>query len=96
MQTQTISRSDKEKTKKKIFSIVQKLEPLELNSLEHYAEYLAQRNNEAKFLELLRNARREDEELDESEIEGLRISKDELKKGKFRELKDYMKGRNLL
>lgn len=91
MQTQT-----KEKTKKKIFSIVEKLEPLELNSLEHYAEYLAQRNNEAKFLELLRNAKLEDEELHESEIEGLRISKDELKKGKFRELKNYMKERNLL
>jgi|GEM_PF-1635507 hypothetical protein len=96
MQTQTISQSDKEKTKKKIFSIVNKLESLELKSLEHYAEYLAQRNNEAKFLEILRNAKPEDEELGESEVEGLRISKDELKKGKFRELKDYMKERNLL
>ena len=90
MQTQTV-----EKTKKKIFSIVEKLEPLELNSLEHYAEYLAQRNYEAKFLEILRNAKQEDEELDESEIESVKISKRQIKHGEFRDFEEYAKERGL-
>lgn len=95
MHTQAISQKDSEEAKKKILSIVKKLEPVELKSLEHYAEYLAKRNDEGKFLELLRNAEPEDEELDKSEIDGMKISKAQFKKGKFRELKDYMKERGL-
>ncbi len=90
MQTQRV-----EKTKKKILSIVNKLEPIELRSLEHYAEYLAQRNKEAKFLELLRNAKPEDEELDESEIESVKISKEQIKRGEFRDFEEYAKERGL-
>lgn len=91
MDTQTI-----EETRKKIFSIVKDLEPVELKSLENYAEFLAQRNNEAKFIDILRTAEPEDEELDKSEIEGIKRAKEEFKKGQFRELKDYLKDRGLL
>ena len=92
MQTQTISRLNKEKTKKKIFSIIEKLEPLELNSLEYFAEYLAQRNSEAKFLELLRNAKPEDEELDQNEIESIKLSKEQIMRGEFRDFEEYSVG----
>ncbi|MBU2492751.1 MAG: hypothetical protein KJ571_09025 [Bacteroidetes bacterium] len=91
MNTQTL-----EETKKKILSIVEELEPVELNSLKHYAEYLAHRSNDLNFLEVLRNAQPEDEDLDKSEIEGMKTAKKEFKKGNFLELNDYMKKRKLL
>lgn len=86
MNTQTI-----EETKKEIFLIVEKLEPIELSSLKHFAEYLAQRKNEMRILELLRNAKIEDEELSQSEIDALKISKEQIKRGEFRDLDKYAK-----
>jgi hypothetical protein len=91
MQAQAI-----EKSRKKILSIVKKLGPIELKSLENYAEFLSQKNSDLKLLEVLRNAKPEDEELDPSEMKGVEISKEEIKKGQFREFKDYMKERCLL
>ncbi len=88
MHTQTI-----DKTKKRIFSIVKNLEPVELKSLENYAEFLAQRNNEAKFVDILINAKPEDEALSKSELEGIKQANKEIKRGKIRELKDYAKKR---
>ncbi len=95
MQTQTITRKHREATKKKIFSIVEKLEPLELSSLEHYAEYLAQRNNDLKFLEKLKNAKIEDEELSEKTIENLKAADEDIKHGRYRDFEDYAKEHNL-
>ena len=95
MHTQTISQKDREKTRKKIISIVKNLEPIELKSLENYAEFLAQRNNEARFVDILRNAKPEDEILSQSEIEGIRKADNDIKQGKVRELKDYAKNRGL-
>lgn len=84
MNTQTI-----EETRKKIFSIVEKLEPLELSSLKHFAEYLAQQRNDLRVLELLRNAKIEDEELSQSEIDALKLSKEQIKRGEFRDFNEY-------
>jgi hypothetical protein len=88
MQTQTI-----DETKKRIFSIVKNLEPVELKSLENYAEFLAQRNNEKKFVDILINAKSEDETLSKSELEGIKQANKDIKRGKIRELKDYAKKR---
>ncbi|HET56314.1 MAG TPA: hypothetical protein ENN33_14015 [Ignavibacteria bacterium] len=84
MNTQTIK-----ETKKKIFSIVERLEPLELSSLEHFAEFLEQRKNDLRVLELLRKAKIEDEELSQSEIEALKISREQIKRGEFRDFNEY-------
>lgn len=90
MHTQVI-----EETRKKIFSIVKNLEPVELKSLENYAEFLAQRNNEAKFVDILRTTELEDETLSQSEIEGIKEADKDIKQGRIRELKDYAKERGL-
>jgi hypothetical protein len=90
MQTQIVNR---DKAKKRIFSIIKNLEPIELKSLENYAEFLAKKNNEAKLIDVLRNAKSENETLSESESEGTKQSNKEIKKGKIRELKDYAKKR---
>ncbi len=95
MYSQTITQKDTEKTRKKILSLVKKLEPVELKSLEHYAEYLAQKSNDIKFLELLRNAEPEDEELSESEIENLKLADEDIKHGRYRDFEDYAKERGL-
>ncbi|MGD1008272.1 MAG: hypothetical protein ABR980_13700 [Ignavibacteriaceae bacterium] len=91
MQTQSI-----EETRKKIFSIIKSLEPIELKSLENYVEFLAHRNNESKFVDILRNAKPEDETLSQSEIEGIKESDKNIEKGRIRELKDYAIERGLI
>lgn len=91
MQTQSI-----EETRKKIFSIIKNLEPIELKSLENYVEFLAQRNNEVKFVDILRNAKPEDETLSQSELEGIKEADKDIKQGMIRELKDYAKKRGLI
>jgi len=84
-----------EKTRKKIFSIIKSLEPVELKSLEDYAEFLAQRNNEAKFADILRTAEPENEALSQGETDGIKEADKDIKEGKIRELKDYVKERGL-
>ncbi len=96
MQTQTTSQRDKEESRKKIFSIIKNLEPIELKSLETYVEYLAQRNNEARFVDILRNALPEDEALTKSELEGIKEADKDIKQGNIRELKNYAKERRLI
>jgi hypothetical protein len=91
MHTQTI-----EETRKKILSIVEKLEPLELNILKSYAEYLAQRNSEAKLIDALRSAKSEDETLSETELKGIKQAEKDIKSGRIRDFKDYAKDRGLL
>lgn len=47
--------------------------------------------NKPQIIEALRNAEYEDEELDKSEIEGVKKSKEQIKNGEFRDFDDYMR-----
>ncbi len=84
-----------EKAGEKIFSIVKKLVFIELKSLENYAEFLSQNAEDSKFLNTLKNAKLKDEVLNESELEGIKISDRDIKKEKIRHLKNYIKERGL-
>jgi hypothetical protein len=48
---------------------------------------------ELHIIEALRNAEYEDEELDKSELEGVKKSQEQIKNLEFREFDDYMKER---
>jgi len=80
--------------KEKIRLLIEKMEPLELKSLEHYAEFLLSKSNELRFLELLKDAKVSDEELTESEKAELKKSRAEIERGEFTELEDLAKEHN--
>lgn len=80
--------------KEKIRLLIEKMEPLEIKSLEHYAEFLLSKSNELRFLELLKDAKVSDEELTESEKAALKISRAEVERGEFTELEDFAKEHN--
>lgn len=81
--------------KEKIRLLIEKMEPLEIKSLEHYAEFLVSKSNELKFLELLKDAKVSDEELTKSEKAELKISRAEGERGEFTELEDFAKDYNV-
>ena len=81
--------------KDKLHNLVEKMEPVELDNLEIYAEFLLRRKNESQIIEALRSAEYEDEDLDKSELEGVKKSKEQIKNGEFRDFDDYMKERGL-